>query len=583
MRVVGRYRGCFSFRSARAGSFVLVLSTLFMVAYLSHVRGQVGPPQGGPNIIGVRISSRLDPSLSSSSSSSSITTTTTSPQQQQQQQGVSSHHPHHVDNVIPPPSGVGGNDEFSVPPLFISSSPLSPLQRLSHQPSPHVGNTPLSHTPRCIAVYYPGGDGFTQQMLGLWASWKYTVAKAVPIDLVVFAPKTALHKVPKKMKCVPASHSDSMLPKCILVEYNPPPHSYSFVPSVSFLLAPESLFLQRYFWILRTDLDTFVTPLLASVVVKTFTVGTHPGYALSQEHQEKIQWSSRALGMIHRGMSGIGSSWLGPPQQMREVARLTVLSMQYLLSSVFDGHHKWHGHVDGVWPHFYRGVVLLYASEMAINHAVPDVHFSRKMDVQTTEERDVLRDVFHLHSFHTDKMFSKFQMARGAYDGFVNMNNDIRIAPFYCLEMSRRGVGLKRGPIHLSSHGLLPHRDDQARGHLRCGLRGQSPLHLSLNRTHNAHVMVGGTSHGRGEPWTMRHDGLLRHEQQCMDVEHDGTVWGTWCKGGLHQRQLWNWMKHDQWLQHQPTQKCIGWNNPQQKQLILVDCGPNALTCTFAM
>ena len=210
---------------------------------------------------------------------------------------------------------------------------------------------------RAIAVYFPGEEKkYRREISGLAASWNYVAADAVPIDLCIFLPKSLTKMVQQTLAaalprpCIESAgnRSSDYRPKCILVPVEMDAkkggaQSYAFAYSITFVLTPEAEFLADYDWVLRTDLDTFVTPLFASWIPRSFAVGTHLGYGKTQEQQEKLHAVSRALGLRHRGMTHLGASWYAKPGDLKVAAQLTTEVLEYLLEHVFDGKRKWHG------------------------------------------------------------------------------------------------------------------------------------------------------------------------------------------------------------------------------------------------
>ena len=77
-----------------------------------------------------------------------------------------------------------------------------------------------------------------------------------------------------------------------------------------------------------------------------------------------------------------------------------------------------------LWPEWHYGVLSMYGTHLAINHLVSsnEYHFERAdrfLDQSTTNQDQNDLDHhkrLHLHCWHTEKPFSKFQFKANKYD-----------------------------------------------------------------------------------------------------------------------------------------------------------------------
>jgi hypothetical protein len=76
--------------------------------------------------------------------------------------------------------------------------------------------------------------------------------------------------------------------------------------------------LERYSHILRTDVDTFLTPAWNTFFPASFTIGNST-YA-NDDVPQRIQALAATYGLTHRGMTNIHTTWYGPTAVVRRVA-----------------------------------------------------------------------------------------------------------------------------------------------------------------------------------------------------------------------------------------------------------------------
>jgi hypothetical protein len=266
---------------------------------------------------------------------------------------------------------------------------------------------------RAIVVYLEHKRDLLLQFGCLYTSLKHI--QASDTDLVVFGTREALNKVP---------------PDCIKVESPPVSNrpewkNYLYINSISCLVGKEADFLNEYDYILRSDIDTFVTPAWNSYYPTMYSVGR--GFYVNDENVRKnIKRVTGILGFTHRGIENIGSTHYGPPKAVRDVCRATLHAARYLLNHEFISG-------SGQWPGWYKGVTLLYSCEIAVNHVVGNVRLDYgKLDFESTSSSLVLGHP-HIHCWHTDQPFSKFRFVAGVYDQVPVHDLNINIVKDYCM------------------------------------------------------------------------------------------------------------------------------------------------------
>ncbi|CBZ54432.1 conserved hypothetical protein [Neospora caninum Liverpool] len=203
---------------------------------------------------------------------------------------------------------------------------------------------------------------------------------------------------------------------------HPAMHSVSALthPTVAWLLGQYDLGM-------RSDNDAFLSPALLrnedtpwiQGVKETgeveFAFITGWGGYNSETNRKVLPEYSRVLKLRHQRVHNIGSTWYGRPSDIVRAARLTVKVGTFLMNSdpVFV-------RMDGEWPVWYRGVLLLYAAEIAVNHLI-DKHrlFVRKDLLDTSASEAILwtsSPGLHIHCWHTPDFFSKHKFGDGAYN-----------------------------------------------------------------------------------------------------------------------------------------------------------------------
>lgn len=269
---------------------------------------------------------------------------------------------------------------------------------------------------RAIVVFVEDKRPLKLQLQGLYTSYKYISSKDT--DLVVFGTKEALEWVPDD---------------CIKVEYNilSEPDvflNYRFINSISCLVGSQADFLDKYDLILRTDADTFLTPAWDSFYPDLYTVG-QGGYANNNEVRENIKRVADYFGLRHQGIHNLGSTHYGNARLVREVSKLALSISEYLLATEFKD-------TEGAWPGWYSGVTTMYSCEIAVNHLVEKfIVDGTKLDYGSAAT-DSIATHPHIHCWHTDSMFSKFQFEAGNYDHLSTENLDIDKVHNYCLYMA---------------------------------------------------------------------------------------------------------------------------------------------------
>jgi hypothetical protein len=190
--------------------------------------------------------------------------------------------------------------------------------------------------------------------------------------------------------------------------------------------------LDPYTHVLRTDVDTFITPAWNDFHPTNFLFG-NGAYSNDDEVRQRLRDIAARYGLVHRGLTNVGSTWYGPTEAVRRASAFAEMLTKHILTCYFSEH-------EGEWPGWYRGVAVLYAGEIAVNHCAPDAQRSELLDASSTSQEPLSRYA-HIHCWHTDEKFSKHHFMSGRYTLDDAQDLDLDVVRDYCMAMSFRSLG----------------------------------------------------------------------------------------------------------------------------------------------
>ena len=273
---------------------------------------------------------------------------------------------------------------------------------------------------RAIVCFVDDKPHLVQQALALRHSWLHV--RSPDTDLVMMGPGQALARLP----------DDVVKIRQRAVDEDAAWHGYPYVNSIACLNGDGAEQLDRYTHLLRTDVDTFITPAWNDFRPDCFTCGDG-GYSNDDDVRRRIREIASRYGLVHRGLTNVGSTWYGPTEVVRRAGAFAEMLTKHILAHYFATD-------EGRWPGWYRGVALLYAGEVAVNHCAPDAQKSTLLDAGSTSQEPVSRYV-HLHCWHTDDKFSKHAFMCGRYTAADASDLDLDVVRDYCMAMSFRSLG----------------------------------------------------------------------------------------------------------------------------------------------
>ena len=324
---------------------------------------------------------------------------------------------------VPSPSPPEPTAHDGVAPEGVGSEAAGP------SPAPEASVRATSVGPaarRAIVCFVDDKPHLVQQALALRHSWLHV--KSPDTDLVVMGPAPALARLP----------DDVVKIRQRAVDEDGAWRGYVYVNSIACMNGDGAEQLDRYTHLLRTDVDTFITPAWNDFHPADFICGTG-AYSNDDDIRQRIRGIAAQYGLVHRGLTNVGSTWYGPTEVVRRASAIAEMLTKHILSHHFATD-------EGRWPGWYRGVALLYAGEIAVNHCAPDAQRSALLDAHSTSQEPV-SSCAHIHCWHTDDRFSKHAFMGGRYTLADARGLDLAVIRDYCMAMSFRSLGDLAPPV----------------------------------------------------------------------------------------------------------------------------------------
>ena len=264
-----------------------------------------------------------------------------------------------------------------------------------------------------IVVYLD--DNLNQQKLftGLYNSYKHSRTNETT-DLIVFTPLT----------------KNAIPDDCIHVQIGSVSkgglfNDYGYINSIHCLASPQADFLYGYDFILRTDVDVFLTPKFRDFIPTIYTTG-HGGYNNDDNTKNNLSTIAKTFNLREQKRYNIGSTHFGYGPLVVEAAKLQYRICEHIFTDWFlDG--------EGAWAGWYKGVTTMYAGELAVNHCCDQIEMTHGFDYYSDSTASI-DDYYHIHSWHTENDYSKHKLLCGHYDK-INKDEieDLNVIKNYCL------------------------------------------------------------------------------------------------------------------------------------------------------
>lgn len=274
-----------------------------------------------------------------------------------------------------------------------------------------------------IIIYIDNSEKMLEEFGWLYKSWIYSGCWRTSDIIVVHHPELE-GKFPQE----PGIITIPMLPYS---RTEPLFKDYHFINSIACVSGPHiDPLMLRYRWILRTDADVFLTAHLADLR-PTFPVHGRGNYHFRPEFREKMLDFCNRHNVAHWHNFGCGHSLLASSELMVTFLQRQMFWAHRLAEDFGEDKANW-----GTWPGWYRGVMSMYAAEIAANEDWESyLRFGRQriLDVESGSCMEIDNMVFHIHATHKETLFSKFAYRSGKYQAITPWELDRKRIGDYCL------------------------------------------------------------------------------------------------------------------------------------------------------
>ncbi|OQR98006.1 hypothetical protein ACHHYP_20405 [Achlya hypogyna] len=274
---------------------------------------------------------------------------------------------------------------------------------------------------RAAVLFFPDDEPrFVHELRWFLRSWR-EMQRYEPLpwrtDVVIFTP--SLHPVLAELNCTPGVRFRHDAPNRCYVHtaYTPlrdADFDYAFGDSINVaaMTVPGD-----YDYLLRTDIDTFLTPAFATWKPATLVVGKGEYLYTGTKTRIRLNRIRQELNLTTLNMKNVGSTWYGPAATVRDCANLTVQVMKHLHAHEFTALEKSEDYGNDGWPEWHHGVLSLYAGHIAINHCAKGVGVRKRgdmLDVRSDSPESPLQHA-HIHVWQDYEPFSKLAFMDGLY------------------------------------------------------------------------------------------------------------------------------------------------------------------------
>ncbi|CAK4846187.1 unnamed protein product [Aphanomyces euteiches] len=350
-------------------------------------------------------------------------------------------------------------DKFANPIALIPKSTEPPRTTQKTSDSLDVPETEKSFV-RAAVVFLPvgvEGNVFIPQLRWFLRSWQHIKLSEPTLwrtDVVVFTngPVPELEDINCTVYNVRKTREEPN--RCVLINtykrLKSDEFDYDFGDSIGVAASDESA-MDIYEWVLRTDMDTFLTPVFAKWKPKVMTVGGG-GYSFSKTNEDRLTRIIKDMGLHNSKLNNIGSTWYGPAKLVRKCAKLTIDAMKYLHEKEFTALEKSKEYDTKGWPEWHYGVLTLYAGHIAINHCTRDAGAIKddKMLDYSTASNGTIDGHAHLHTWQNDDRFSKYIFANGGYAHENKSALDLNVLTDYAVYMALDSIPAPKSYVNAS-------------------------------------------------------------------------------------------------------------------------------------
>ncbi|CAB4174666.1 hypothetical protein UFOVP965_66 [uncultured Caudovirales phage] len=227
-------------------------------------------------------------------------------------------------------------------------------------------------------------------------------------------------------------------PNVVIVPYSVPGRQfykdYGFAKSMVFAYDnPEPLL--EYDYVCKTDTDVFFTPEFNNFPFETNKIYIGKAMYSTPVGQELLKKAAIRFGYTaFKRISDMHSTVVAPTKDLIKIMELSDKleeDMYYGLEEdgAWIGDSLWRGPIG-----MNAGICSMYATEIVLSSVYPRdrVVVTPKLDARS-EARNDWAEYYHMHCYHHDFIYSKFQAKYGAYLDAVTVEG--RSAADYCLNV----------------------------------------------------------------------------------------------------------------------------------------------------
>jgi hypothetical protein len=215
--------------------------------------------------------------------------------------------------------------------------------------------------------------------------------------------------------------------------------NYRFANSIDAIPFAASGALSLYDMILRTDLDTFLTPRFSYWKPDKFIVGRGAFCFEPFDTCQRLYDISVKLDLATHTFNdtaqNIGSTWYGPTERVVACSRLAIEVMKYMHTHEFNETEKSKAYGTKGWPAWHYGVLTLYAGQIAINSCADFEKRPDMLDYDAASTGNTTEHA-HLHTWPGRGQFSKMEFANGKYDDIKLEDLNLEVIKEYATYMA---------------------------------------------------------------------------------------------------------------------------------------------------
>ena len=208
---------------------------------------------------------------------------------------------------------------------------------------------------------------------------------------------------------------------------------YAYAKSLEFVKSNEYI-LNEYTHLLKTDTDVFFTTNMNNYIFDDKISFGEGAYSTTEKCIEQTYEVAKIFGYPqYKRIFQVGPTLLGPTKDIIKLMALSdVLCKEIFYYLCPSGKYD----PTGIWGvSLYGGTSGMIATEIVLSSIFNKDRMKfipGSFDGDCTSNKS-LEGIYHIHSWHTDSLYSKFKAQRGEYDNETFLNNNTIAG--YCLDV----------------------------------------------------------------------------------------------------------------------------------------------------